>query len=155
MRFLTDITLGKLTKWLRILGHDTALYRGNSDQLLIRMAKQEDRLVLTRKQNLRIGKHNAKLLVVIHDKVEAQLKEVMEKLSLSFEPQHCFTRCIKCNEQLALVSKEEVTGLIPDYVSEKYNDFRRCPSCKGIFWPGTHRDHMQTILKIRSHFHPL
>ncbi len=155
MKFLTDITLGKLTKWLRILGYDTRWHHGCLAPSHLRMAEQEGRLVLTRNRALKPEKDPAGLLVILQDKVEGQLEEVLIKLNLRYEPKQAFSRCLKCNVPLSPVAREEVAGLVPEYVLENYDDFRRCPECRGIFWPGTHRGKMQSFLKTHNRLdHP-
>jgi len=142
MNFLTDPTLGKLTKWLRILGFDTIYYRGSIDRNFLRKAEREGRVVLTRKKDMASRSFSGQMIIVCEDHVQNQIKEVMQKLSLKPDQGKLFSICLKCNERLKKISRKEVGGIVPDYVSENYEDFRICPQCKNIFWPGTHRDNM-------------
>ncbi|MBE9546277.1 MAG: Mut7-C RNAse domain-containing protein [Proteobacteria bacterium] len=147
MKFLADPTLGKLTKWLRILGYDTVYYMGDIDRSFLRKAQKEGRVALTRRRDMASRSFSGQMIIVCEDQVQNQIKEVTQKLSLKPDQGKLFSICLKCNKELKEVSREEVRGLVPDYVSENYKDFRMCPQCKGIFWPGTHRDNMLDEVK--------
>ncbi len=153
MIFLADITLGKLVKWLRILGYDTIFYRGIVDLPCLRKAEKEGRIVLTRKQKPPGKQYSGRLFVVTGDCVTDQIGEVFEKLGLIPESERFFTRCVKCNFELLTASQEEVSGRLPPYILENCSHFRRCPSCNGVFWPGTHKENMQKFLIARIPFH--
>lgn len=155
MKFIADITLGKLTKWLRILGYDTVFYRGGIDQSFFETAKAEGRVALTRKQKLGQRRLPAPVLVISHDRVADQIKEVVEKLDLSGKTGQWFTRCINCNRELTVVRREEAAAYVPAYVLENYDVFQVCLSCKRVFWPGTHKENMQRFLMTHTPFHPL
>ncbi len=155
MKFITDTNLGKLAKWLRILGYDTVSYRGEADRKFLRKAESEGRVVLTRKKDMATRQFSGKLVTVGSDHVQEQLGEVMEKLSIAADLGQLFSICLRCNEALEAVEKEDVAGMVPAFVYDTQSAFRRCPSCKGIYWPGTHIDNALNHLKthIRRH-HP-
>ena len=152
MKFLADQTLGKLSKWLRILGFDTIYYRGDIDRNFLRKAEREGRVVLTRKKDMANRSFSGRMILVSEDSIQRQLEEVIRKLLLKPEPDNFFSLCLKCNKELKEVSKRDVEGIVPNYVSEKYSNFRMCPECRNILWPGTHRNNMldriKKILKI-------
>jgi uncharacterized protein with PIN domain len=83
VKFITDTNLGKLAKWLRILGYDTISYRGEADLNFLRKADREGRVALTRKKDMAARQFSGKLVTVGSDHVQEQLREVMEKLSIS------------------------------------------------------------------------
>lgn len=149
-RFTADCNLGKLAKWLRILGYDTLYERGNADLNFLMKAGEEGRIALTRKRDLARLSPPGHLVVVKDDHVAGQIKEVLEALTLEPDPARRMTRCLRCNELMEEVAKERVEDLVPAYVYEKYPRFQRCPCCKGIFWPGTHRRHVEDVLRKRS-----
>ena len=149
-RFAADCNLGKLAKWLRILGYDTLYERGNADRSFLKKAGEEGRIALTRKRDLAGLSPPGRLVVVKADHVAGQIGEVLEALALEPDPARRMTRCLRCNEFMEEVAKERVEGLVPAYVYEKYPRFRRCPCCNGIFWPGTHRRHVEDALRKRS-----
>ena len=149
MKFLADSSLGRLSKWLRILGHDTIYWRGEADRSFLRKAESEGRAVLTRRKDVLARQHPGFVLFVEQDRVEDQIIEVLEKLDLKHEPENVFTVCLRCNESLRKVTPEEVRPLVPDYVFRIQSEFRVCTGCGGVFWPGTHRDRVaKTIARL-------
>ncbi len=142
MKFLTDPTLGKLAKWLRILGYDTAYYRGNIDRNFLKKAEKEGRIVLTRKRDMENRSFSGQMVIIQDDRVQDQMRDVIRKLSLTPDPDRTFTICLRCNEALKRISRDEIGEIVPGYVLRNHKDFKICPRCKGIFWPGTHRDNM-------------
>lgn len=154
MKFLVDPTLGKLTKWLRILGFDTIYYRGNIDRDFLKKAEREGRVVLTRKKDMANRSFSGRMVIVNENLVRHQMKEVISKLVLKPDPDNFFSICLKCNRKLKEVSMKEVEGIVPDYVSKSYSNFRVCPECRNVFWPGTHRENMFEELKVASNIRP-
>jgi hypothetical protein len=149
MKFLADSSLGRLSKWLRILGYDTVYWRGEADRSFLRKAEKEGRAVLTRRKDILARQHPGFVLFVGNDRVEVQIEEVLEKLDLRPEPKNLFTFCLRCNESLKVAKPEEVRPLVPDYVFRTQSEFRVCPGCGGVFWPGTHRDRaMKTMARL-------
>lgn len=148
-RFICDRNLGKLAKWLRILGYDTLFYRGNEDRDFLRKADQEGRIALTRKRDLERRHHAGRLVVIKADRADAQIGEILEVLALSPDPLRRMSRCLRCNSTLEEVAKEAVESMVPVYVYENCMQFHRCSLCGGIFWPGTHPRHVEEYLRRR------
>jgi uncharacterized protein len=154
VRFLCDLNLGKLVKWLRILGYDTLWDRGNADRGFLRKADETGRIVLTRNRNLRvIG--SGRIIVVKADRVEKQICEVLEVLNIKPDQKDRMVRCLLCNTMLKTVTKEEAEGEVPAYVYRNSAYFRKCPICKRIYWSGTHARNVEKILKMRIPTRPL
>jgi uncharacterized protein with PIN domain len=149
MKFITDRSLGTLAKWLRILGYDTLLYEGNADRSLLTAARGEERVVLTRKKDMAQKQFSGKKMILMSDRVENQLKEVIDTFSLRPEQRHLFSRCLQCNERLIGIGKDDVKGRVPPYTFENQDAFMICPMCRRIFWPGTHKERAEKWL--RSH----
>jgi uncharacterized protein with PIN domain len=145
--FLADINLGRLSKWLRILGYDAVLYRGRADHAFLRKAKGENRVVLTRKGDLAKRAFPGMLIVIENDRVERQVEEVFEKLGLELSPDRCFSRCLRCNVPLKEVSRQEVQDRVSPYVCEHHARFMTCPACGGVFWPGTHSENIRNRIR--------
>ncbi len=153
VRFAADCNLGTLAKWLRILGYDTLYERGIADLDFIRKAAAEGRIVLTRKRGLARPSFEGRLVVVKADRVRLQLGEVLEVLSLEPDPVKRMTRCLRCNTALEEIPKERVEGRVPVYVYIKCVRFKRCPACGRIYWPGTHRRHIEEFLPVQVRRH--
>ena len=129
--------LGRLARWLRFLGFDTLYYPDISDSRLIRISREQDRLILTRDTRLvKIKAAKDYLLINANDSL-SQLAEVIDSLDLKdFRP---FGRCVTCNGHLAeIADKTEVEDSVPEYVFLSFNTFFRCDNCGKIYWEGTH-----------------
>ncbi|SEM32240.1 hypothetical protein SAMN04489760_11078 [Syntrophus gentianae] len=146
-KFLTDINLGRLVIWLRILGYDTILYRGAADRQFLRKAQAENRIVLTRKRELAKRQFQGILLLIESDRVERQVEEVFGNLGLEVSADRYFSRCLRCNVLLIEVEKEAIQERVPPYVFEHHSRFMTCPGCGAIYWPGTHSENIRKRIK--------
>ncbi len=140
-RFLADRMLGRLVKWLRILGYDTVYLPQLSPQGLIREGRQQGRIILTRDTRVVRQKDAPQVIFIHHDLFRDQLKQVIAACHLDPFAQ-LFTRCGECNELLAAVKKEEVHDRVPEYVWQTQAEFRQCPDCRRLYWGATHREHV-------------
>jgi uncharacterized protein len=145
VRFLCDCSLGKLAKWLRILGYDTVCEKGSADQAFLRRAERERRIALTRKRGPGGGSEG--LIILMADSVEGQIGEILETVILDPDSQSRMGRCLRCNAILEAVMKGEVKGAVPAYVYQNTKDFRKCPACGRIYWPGTHVKNAEEFLR--------
>lgn len=139
LRFITDASLARLAKWLRILGYDTAVYQSEAGRPMLRLADAEKRIVLTRRGDMLERQFSGRLYLVTGNDVAAQLREVLERFSTSINPEKMFSLCLKCNEKLINVTKEEVRDLVPPYVWENCSSYTKCQKCQSIYWAGTHQ----------------
>ena len=121
--------LGRLARWLRILGYDAPLITRPP----LRLAPDE--VLLTRRRRL-AGRQG--IFFVRYDKVKDQLRQVVSGLGLVVDPGRFFSRCLQCNQPVEPIGKEQVTGLVPDFTLHTAEAFTRCPKCGRIFWPGSH-----------------
>jgi uncharacterized protein with PIN domain len=137
MRFIVTNELGRLARWLRIMGFDAVYFKGSNINTLIIEALREDRFIITRRQG-KIDDLQKKTLVLNTDKLTEQLRQVLQNLQLKIEESEMFTRCPMCNEMLREAKKEEAKELIPPYVYKTQNEFRQCNSCKRLYWKGSH-----------------
>lgn len=145
-RFLCDQNLGRLARWLRILGFDTEYMRRDSEAEVME-ALREGRTVLTRRSTM-AGRPSVH--VIVHDRVEDQLMELGGVMDLS-QGGPAFSRCSLCNATLEQVGRDDVKGSVPDYVHATLDTFARCTSCGHVYWKGTHYarvcDRIKDILK--------
>ncbi len=145
-KFLADSTLKKLMKWLRIMGYDTVVHEGTADRVLLDRGAREDRIVLSRKKELAGRQFRGTLLIVVSDRVNQQIDEIIQRLRLVPRRESFFTRCLACNDLLEPVCRDDVKDRVPPYVFKTQHVFVKCPRCGSIFWPGTHRERMTAIL---------
>jgi len=148
MKFIADRMLGKLAKQLRMLGYDTLYYRGEDAYSLIRLARQEGRVILTRNTKLLPRKPEDLILQMTEDNPLLQLNELIQKGKIEIDEEKLFSRCLLCNAFLDSISRKEVEGKVPDFIFHQHKEFFRCPQCQRIYWPGSHQENMQK--KIRA-----
>ena len=141
VRFIVDHNVGKLAKWLRMMGYDALLFKGRDDGDMIRIALSENRILLTRdtqvmkRRVVTSGKLRAVLLE--DDDPRMQLRKVVDVLKLDYMAKP-FTICLECNRPLIKREKDEVCNLVPPYVFKTQKHYMECPSCHRIYWQGTH-----------------
>ncbi len=150
MKFIVDSTLGKLAKWLRILGYDTLFTRCNAKDMGQAGALTGDRVLLTRQVKGLPEPYPGEVFVVTRVRLSDQIDEVIGTLNLAPSPDRMFTRCVRCNAELLIAERKEVESDIPAFVAESFMYFRKCPNCGRIYWPGTHRDRMLSFIRNRS-----
>lgn len=140
LRFAADKMLGRLAKWLRIIGQDVICGQHLSGHGLARTAARERRVILTRDRKV-YRRNREQSIFIRDDHFRAQLKQVVEECRL--DPfGGLLTRCVECNSPLQPVAREQVAGTVPPYVYETQEVFSRCPGCRRVFWPATHQQLM-------------
>lgn len=146
-KFIADEMLGKLARWMRIMGCDVEYFTNISDRELADRAYNSGRVILTRDTLLiRRKKVRDNYFFIQSDKVMEQLKQVIRYFSI--DPFAGFlTRCLLCNEPLQDIEKEAVRAKVPAYVHETESSFKTCPACGRIYWQATHKRHMINRLK--------
>jgi uncharacterized protein with PIN domain len=138
-KFIITEELGKLAKWLRILGYDSVYHDKKDTAGLVIQALRDERILITRSPALTKYK-GIKAVVVKSDHAEEQVEQVIRELKLTVDEGLLFQRCVECNTPLESIMKEKVKGKVPEYVFETQGSFKRCPQCEKIFWKGTHWD---------------
>ena len=146
LRFVLDVHLGKLASFLRLLGFDSLYRRDFEDESLARLSNTERRILLTRDQGLLKRSQVSYGYWIRETNPRLQLIEVVRRFGLedSLEP---FSRCLRCNERLRPVSREEVASRLLPRTREHYRKFRWCPQCDRIYWKGSHHGRMQDLLE--------
>jgi uncharacterized protein with PIN domain len=132
--------LGKLAKWLRMIGYDVLYLRSYQEQDLVRLIDQGRRLLSRRlqAQTLYPG-----AILIRSDQVGEQLKELGALGCIKLDRSRFFSRCLRCNVLLRESDAEAARSSLPDYVfHENPSGIRFCPKCGRFFWPGTHKDRM-------------
>ncbi|MBI5119210.1 Mut7-C RNAse domain-containing protein [Candidatus Poribacteria bacterium] len=135
-RFFADEMLGRLAKWLRLLGYDTEYASDLSDSDIIARAESEGRIILTRDVSMMKRKRCHSCIFVRSDHWREQLKQVYVEAGLNRSS--ILTVCSACNSLLEVVDKGLVQSLVPPYVYKTQEKFSRCDNCSRIFWSATH-----------------
>jgi len=149
-KFIVDNNVGKLAKWLRVMGYDTLFFNGSSDSRMIAIALAETRVILTRDTQIMkrgvITRGQLKAVLIQSDQPELQMRQVIATLNLNcqFRP---FAICLECNQPLVARSREQVKDLVPPYVFQTQSQYMECPACHRIYWRGTHWQRMTRKLE--------
>ena len=145
-RFVADRMLGKLAKWLRVLGCDVVyLKRADEEEILEKL--QEGWTLLTRNRRARSWQGKGGVFVVKDNDPKLQLREVVKSFGLRELDDAIFSRCLNCNHPLDEVRREEVREEVPEYIYQTQREFHRCKDCGKIYWPGSHAVRMRQQLK--------
>lgn len=142
--FLLDGMLGRLARWLRLLGYDAAFEPDLKDIQLVRRARAEGRILLTRDREL-ARRRGVRAILIRSDHLEGQLAQLQRETNLAAEGRT--PRCPVCNEPLEPMPRDQVWGLVPPYVFVHHTRFELCPSCERVYWPGTHWEDVQERLE--------
>jgi len=143
MKFIADRMLGKLAKELRKLGYDTVYYRSENAYSLIKLAREEGRVILTRSAKLTPKRPEDRIVRIMEDKPSLQLRELIQVKAIHLDEEALFSRCLTCNMVLHEIPRDEAEGKVPDFIFYQQKDFFRCPQCARIYWRGSHQDHMK------------
>jgi uncharacterized protein with PIN domain len=145
MEFVADCMLGKLAKWLKILGFDVLYFPKIEDKELLARARKEGRILLSRDHALLDRARELKKLFIESEAWEDQVRQVLNHFKLWGEVEP-YTRCLGCNAKLRPLPKAQAANLVAPFVFQKADSFAICPSCGQVFWPGTHFDDMEDKL---------
>ena len=145
MKFIADAMLGRLARWLRILGYDVSYESSISDNDLIARAIREHRIILTMDRKLTERESARDSMLIKSPSYKEQLKQVVTHYNIDYKTE-IFTRCLVCNNLLETIEKEKIKDRIPSYVYSTQDEFDICRQCGRIYWSGTHRTKMLKML---------
>lgn len=150
IRFVADNNVGKLARWLRLMGYDTVLLKEKDNKRLIGSALSEGRIILTKdsqfmKRRL-VTSGKVKTILITEDEPDKQLRELAKTLNLDYQFRP-FSICLECNQPLIPRKKEEIRGMVPDHVFKTQAQYTQCPACHRIYWQGTHWQAMMKKLQ--------
>ena len=150
---LADAMLGKLARWLRVLGYDTH-YLQADDAEIANLARVESRVLLTRDRGL-AHRRGLNVVLIASQTLSEQVEEVVAAVG---PPPAESPRCMVCNGVLAPIAHCEAAAQVPAYVAQTQEEFRRCAECGKVYWRGTHweaiRDRIGRVLPGTSRSRP-
>ena len=144
--FAAEKTLGKLAKWLRLLGFDT-LYEPEVAAQEFNDNLKNDRILLTRTRQVRKQPNISKLIFVHSDHWIEQLKQVILELGLKRAQTRPFSRCLDCNLRIVGADRNSLWGRVPDYIFEIHDYFQTCPKCGKVYWSGSHTERGLAVIQ--------
>ena len=146
MKFVVDCMLGKLAKWLKILGFDTLFFSKIGDDELLAIAEKEERVLLTRDNELFERADAAAAFFIISEDWQDQLKQVLDRFKLRDKAKP-YSRCIECNAVLKALSRDKAKNLVTPFVYKNAAGFALCPVCGRVFWQGSHQKDMDAKIE--------
>jgi uncharacterized protein with PIN domain len=141
---LLDAMLGRLARWLRLMGYDAAYLPDTDDIEVVRQARAEARVILTRDRGL-ARRSGIRAILIDSQCLEEQITEVRQHLGLPSEP--ITARCGVCNTPLCDLAHHAAQGRVPPYIWRTQAAFTECTHCRRVYWHGTHWDAIQHRLK--------
>lgn len=144
-KFVADVHLGRLARYLRMMGLNVKYENNFDDYEIVELSVKERRAILTKDRGILKRNEVTHGYFIRAIKIEDQIKEVLNRFHLQKEIKK-FSRCIECNEILKPVRKEKIISQLPPKVIQSQEDFQFCPSCKKVFWKGTHYQRMLSII---------
>lgn len=150
MLFLVDAMLGNVARKLQLFGFDSE-YKSNIEDLeLIKKAKSEQRIIISKDREL-ITKAKKQGIISVHITKENEVEqflEILEKIPLQLDSiSGDRARCTKCNFPTSQIDKSKILSKIPQKVSEFNDKFWKCDNCDQIYWEGTHIKKIQEFLE--------
>lgn len=136
-KFIADGMLGRLARWLRILGFDTEYFSGKDKYFMLWKARKEKRVILTRDINL-FAQNKDNCVFIKSEDLKQQIKELIKMTELVLKKELFFSRCNVCNNILKQKNLVDVIDKIPEYVAKTQRNFSYCNICGRIYWQGTH-----------------
>lgn len=141
--------LGRLARWLRLLGYDAAYLPDTDDLAVVRLARAEGRTVLTRDIGL-AARRGLDVLLIDSESLNPQLAQVLREVGSP--PAPAAPRCMACNVPLVELSPAGAEGRVPPYVLRAHEAFTECPHCRRVYWEGTHWQQIRERLERYGRF---
>lgn len=142
MRFIADGMVGRLARWLRLIGNDVEYSKDSTDNELIRRAVTEGRTLLTSDIELyRRAVANGADAFLVKGRTEAErLARIAERFKIGLNVDAANSRCPTCNSTIRPIGKEQVRSRVPPSTSRIFNEFWECTNskCRKIYWQGSH-----------------
>ena len=141
MKFIVDHNVGKLARWLRMMGYDSVFFTGEDDGQVVKQALAEGRILLTRDTGIMLRRlvvsGRVRAILLKSEVPEEQMRQLVSALDVKSEARP-FTICLEDNYSLQPASFEQVKDRVPPYVFKTQTQYLECPECRRVYWRGTH-----------------
>ncbi|MDP2744105.1 MAG: Mut7-C RNAse domain-containing protein [Dehalococcoidia bacterium] len=139
-RFIVDNNVAKLARWLRIMGYDAISFEGGDDRRMIDLALGGGRVMVTRDRQIMkrrvITSGRLKAILIEQEWFQYQMRQLVRTMNL--KDAGAFSLCVECNRTLLPRRREEVEDLVPPHVYLTHTQYMQCPSCRRVYWQGSH-----------------
>ncbi len=146
IKFVADMMVGRLARWLRIFGYDTLYDPEKPVREWFPLLFEEKRVLLTRNRQIESDVPKALYFWVEPNQPEEQIRAVVQAFQLNVHS-HLFSRCLLCNVPVVSVEKTTLSGKVPPLVWETHDTFWQCPSCGRIYWKGSHLQRVEEFIQ--------
>lgn len=140
-KFMVDANIGKMSKYLRMMGFDTYYDLSIDDKEIVEIAEKQNRIILTRDIGMLKRKIATHGYFIRNTDISEQAVEVINRFDLQ-DKITPFSICLECNSKIEKTEKPKVEKLVPERVYKQFEDFYECKTCNKIFWKGSHYDKM-------------
>ena len=147
MKFLVDQTLGKLAKWLRLLGFDVRQVRVSPQTIISIPEPEKNTYIITSQRALAVKVHRPDVVALAAADPEAQLEELCRRLQMAPDTWKPLQRCSACNQPLAPLPVWQAQDRVPDFIALQHHHFFECPHCGRVFWEGSHQRRIRQRLQ--------
>jgi uncharacterized protein len=146
IKFIADVHLGKLARYLRLSGFDTLYTTDYDDMEIISLAIKEHRIVLTRDKGILRNRLVTRGYWLRSQDPKEQIREVINRFDLKNQV-NLFSRCSQCNSLLSDVTRDEVIQILQPKTACYYEEFKKCPGCNKIYWRGSHCERLARLIQ--------
>jgi uncharacterized protein len=146
IKFIADVHLGKLARYLRLSGFDTLYTTDYDDMEIISLALKEHRIVLTRDKGILRNRLVTRGYWLRSQDPREQIREVINRFDLKNQV-NLFSRCSQCNSLLSDVTRDEVIQMLQPKTARYYEEFKKCPGCNKIYWRGSHCERLARLIQ--------
>jgi uncharacterized protein with PIN domain len=153
VNFVVDGMLGKLARWLRMMGHDATYSNVADDVDLLIKAMKENRVLLTRDFALyeQAVSKSVEAFYVEGSTGPERLAEISARFAFPLEIDIEKSRCPKCNTKINPIPKKEIAGEVKKNTLRNYDIFWKCPRCGAVYWQGAHWTKIRATLQEARH----
>ena len=145
-KFIADINLGNIVKYMRVLGLDVYYDSLLSSHKIIELSNKEKRIILTKSKKLLMFKDVSRGIFIRPGTTTEQIRRIIDYLDI-YSIIIPFSRCLRCNTLLNSVPKEQIIDRIPPKTKKFCSEFFQCQSCDKIYWKGTHYIEMEKFVR--------